>query len=154
MPQSPDITMAYLVTGVKPNRRMHRDSLHTGWMHHPRHFLQQHEWQNIPQRVVQRLITSRHGGHNRYRHFAHPYVTPLCMFHVDSQRYCFRHVQSNPCHMGSSSLVACIMSTSFVIKLWKSMQFSIFFKEHIYKLRDKFWKLMQNGLGNNKMYYL
>ena len=49
------------------------------------------------------------------------YVThmPVYLLQVDSQRYCFRHVQSNTLLLASWSLFAGIMSTSFLIKLVK-----------------------------------
>ena len=51
--------------------------------------------------------------------FPTPHVThmPFYMFHMDSQRYSFQHGQSNPHPMTSLSYVACIVSTSFVIKV-------------------------------------
>ena len=58
------------------------------------------------------------------------------MFQFDSQRYCFGYVQSN-LPMASWYLTACIMSTSFVIKLWKSNYVS-FFKEYIYLCHDEY----------------
>ena len=52
----------------------------------------------------------------------------LCTcFEVDSQTYCLWHGQSDPLPIMFWSLLACIMSTSFVTKLWNTMSSFFFF---------------------------
>ena len=70
-------------------------------------------------RRCQAVIRAR-GDHNRHWHFAHP-MSHICLC------TCFLEIMDNLLPITSWSLVACITSTSFVIKLWKSMSFLFLF---------------------------